>query len=152
MTTGVGVGVGERFKTVGGSSSSPSGEARKKQPKKTTTPTRGTYIPDDFTVTEDMSDWARRKHPLAYKDLDYHTEQFIAYWQGRSGQIAIKRNWKATWESWIRKQNHEAAEKANRFGDQSKRRVEPTAERCDRHPRELAGYCTICDAEMRGAA
>jgi hypothetical protein len=61
--------------------------------------TRGTRIPDDFTVTEDMVTWARLKTPNV--DGRRETEKFINYWQATSGQKAVKRDWEATWRNWM---------------------------------------------------
>lgn len=143
---GVGVGVGARFKTVVTSSSSPDGETKKKPAK------RGTRVPDGFTFTDEMQTWARLKAPLVADNLGYHTEQFVDYWIGRNDKLAVKRDWIAAWRWWIRKANNDAAERNDRRGEPSKRRVEVDAARCGKHPRELAEHCTICDSEKRGAA
>jgi len=61
--------------------------------------TRGTRIPDDFTVTPAMVAWARENTP----DVDgkYQTEKFIRYWRAKSGRDATKVDWVATWENWM---------------------------------------------------
>lgn len=61
--------------------------------------TRGTRIPEDFTVSPEMVDWARAKTPTV--DGRRETEKFINYWQAASGQKAVKRDWAATWRNWM---------------------------------------------------
>lgn len=144
-----GKGLGASFRSVVTYSSSSDDEAQKEPAKKT--PQKGTRIPDDFTVSDDLRGWAKKKAPLAFADIEYHTEQFIDYWSGRSGQIAVKLDWNKTFQWWMRKANKDAADRNARQGDPSKRRVEADAARCEKHPRELADHCVICDSEQRGA-
>lgn len=167
MGTGVGVGVEEGFKEVVTSSSSAS-ESRAEQTssndtgaasangkgKKTSKAAekRGTRIADDFSVTEDMRVWAKRKAPIAFEEIDFHTEQFIDYWRGRTGQIAYKLDWNATWQWWMRKANREAIAFAKRRGEDLTRHIAVDDERCEKHPRQIAGFCQLCDSERRGAA
>lgn len=145
-----GKGLGASFRSVVTYSSSSDDEALKEPAKKT--PQKGTRIPDDFTVSDDLREWAKKKAPLAFADIEYHTEQFIDYWSGRAGQIAVKLDWNKTFQWWMRKANKDAADRNARQGDPSKRRVEVDAARCEEHPRELADHCVICDSEQRGAA
>lgn len=60
---------------------------------------RGTRIPDDFTVTADMVEWARERCP--HVDGRAETEKFINYWQAKSGRDATKVDWSATWRNWM---------------------------------------------------
>ena len=62
--------------------------------------TRGTRIPDGFTVTDDMRTWARKNTPGV--DLDHATAKFTDYWTAVSGSKAVKVDWVATWRNWIR--------------------------------------------------
>ena len=62
---------------------------------------RGTRLPDDFTVTDEMVIWARRETPGV--DGRYETAKFIDYWRGKSGKDATKTDWPATWRNWMRK-------------------------------------------------
>lgn len=141
-----GKGLGESFRSVVTFSSSPDGETEKAPTKK------GTRVPDGFTFTTEMQEWAKEKAPLVADNLGYHTEQFVDYWIGRNDKLAVKRDWIAAWRWWVRKANNDAAERNARHGAPSKRRVEVDAARCEKHPRELAAHCTICDSEERGAA
>lgn len=62
---------------------------------------RGTRIPEPFTVTADMRDWVERE--CAGLDWRRETEQFVDYWRAATGQKATKRDWPATWRTWMRR-------------------------------------------------
>ena len=61
---------------------------------------RGTRIPEDFVLTDDMRAWAT-KQEVDHVDLDRATAKFINYWTGKSGRNATKVDWIATWRNWI---------------------------------------------------
>lgn len=77
----------------------PSLKEDKKKTSSSSPRTRGTRIPEDFTVSPEMVDWARAKTPTV--DGRRETEKFINYWQAASGQKAVKRDWAATWRNWM---------------------------------------------------
>lgn len=60
---------------------------------------RATRIPEDFTVTPDMVQWARDRRP----DVDgrLETEKFVNHWEAKSGKDATKLDWVKTWRNWI---------------------------------------------------
>lgn len=60
---------------------------------------RGTRIPDDFTVTPSMVEWATVNTPTV--DGRRETEKFINYWRAKSGKDATKLDWTATWRNWM---------------------------------------------------
>jgi hypothetical protein len=63
--------------------------------------TRGTRIPDDFAVTDEMRAWAKENVPhLAGAG---ETEKFIDYWRAQPGQRGVKLDWPATWRNWMRR-------------------------------------------------
>lgn len=55
-------------------------------------------IPDDFTTTDAMREWAITKAPLV--DLDDETENFVDYWRSTG---KTKADWDATWKFWMRR-------------------------------------------------
>jgi len=63
-------------------------------------PRRGTRLPDDFTLTDELSDWARRETPGV--DPAVETEKFCDYWRAKTGKDATKVDWVATWRNWMR--------------------------------------------------
>jgi hypothetical protein len=73
---------------------------------------RGTRLPDDFAVTAEMVEWARRETP----DVDgrYETAKFVDYWGSKSGQSATKTDWVKTWRNWMRKAQERAGPAAPR--------------------------------------
>lgn len=64
---------------------------------------RGTRIPDDFAVTDEMAAWAAQNVPLV--DTASETDRFRDYWAGVSGQRGTKLDWVATWRNWLRRAN-----------------------------------------------
>jgi hypothetical protein len=69
---------------------------------KPATASRGTRIPDDFAITEDMYAWARANAPGV--NVPWETQKFIDYWRGISGVKGVKLDWAGTWRNWIRRQ------------------------------------------------
>jgi hypothetical protein len=63
---------------------------------------RGSRIPEDFTITDEMREWASTETPLV--DVDRKLPEFIDYWRGVSGQKGVKLNWPSTWRNSMRKQ------------------------------------------------
>lgn len=63
---------------------------------------KGSRIPDEFVVTEEMQRWAIAECP----DIDWriHTKRFVAYWKGESGARAAKSNWTQAWRTWLLKE------------------------------------------------
>lgn len=63
---------------------------------------RATRIPDDFSISPEMSKWAETTVPGL--DLKSHTGIFVDYWQSASGQNAVKKDWNKAWQVWMRKE------------------------------------------------
>ena len=64
---------------------------------------RGTRIPTDFNVTDDMRAWAAA-NGYGHLDLDRITAAFIDWWSAKAGPDGVKLDWVATWRNWIRKE------------------------------------------------
>lgn len=81
-------------------SSNSGGGARKRA-----STTRGTRIPDEFIVTDDMVDWVRANTP----DIDWElaTKTFVAHWKAES-RNAVKSNWNSAWKKWLLKDQAQA--------------------------------------------
>lgn len=60
----------------------------------------GRRIPDDFTMTPAMREWAISKY--WWVNPEEQTEQFIDYWKSTPGARATKLDWGLTWKNWIR--------------------------------------------------
>lgn len=71
---------------------------------------RGTRLPESFTVTPEMREWAARETPGL--DLARATAEFADYWRGVAGSKGVKLDWIATWRNDMRR-------KAERMGIQS---------------------------------
>lgn len=79
---------------------------------------RATRIPDDFEVTPDMADWARREVP-ALIDAGRgkgETDRFRDYWASEGGQRARKVDWIKTWHNWMRRADDNLAGRPQRQG------------------------------------
>jgi len=61
--------------------------------------TRATRLSDDFTITDEMRNWAKTNHPEV--DIDKATANFFDYWQTKPSN-ATKLDWGRTWKTWIR--------------------------------------------------
>ena len=61
---------------------------------------RGTRLPNDWKLPEDLRAWARACRPDV--DADMEAEKFRDYWHAKAGTGAIKVDWTATWRNWIR--------------------------------------------------
>ena len=66
---------------------------------------QGTRIPDEFTLTHAMRIWASENTPDV--DIEFHTDDFIDYWQSATGQRATKRDWTRAWQNWMRRHQTE---------------------------------------------
>jgi len=66
---------------------------------------RATRIPDDFTVTPAMAQWARDNCPELIRRGrgKRETEKFINHWHAASGRTATKHDWEAAWRNWMLK-------------------------------------------------
>lgn len=70
---------------------------------------RGSRIPDDFTVTPEMVEWARHNTPLVGR---VDTDAFIDHWTSATGRNATKHDWVAAWRNWMRRAQADAARRA----------------------------------------
>ncbi len=61
---------------------------------------RGSRLPEDWTLPDTDRQWALREKPGL--DVDLEAAKFRDYWVGRSGKDATKLDWTATWRNWVR--------------------------------------------------
>lgn len=108
---------------------------------------RGSRLPPDFSITDDMRQWATDTVPGL--DVDAVLPEFVDYWTAQPGQKGVKTDWVATWRNGMRKQ----AEWRSRGQPQRKLTAaernlqtyqevygsERTGSVPGAHPRELAG-------------
>jgi len=62
--------------------------------------TKGTRLPDDWTITEELRAWAADKAPGL--DIDHHNDRFGDHWRASDRPTAVKRDWSAAWRNWMR--------------------------------------------------
>lgn len=80
-----------------------------------------TRVPEDFTPTPTMIDWARRECPtVGRRDHD----KFMDYFRAAPDRIGMKKDWEATWRNWMRK-THDEGTGAGGYG----RGTQPQAQR-----------------------
>jgi hypothetical protein len=69
------------------------------EPKPARSP-RGTRLPETWTPTQALLDWATTEHPKI--DLRLETEKFRDHWLSKAGRDATKVDWDRAWRNWIR--------------------------------------------------
>lgn len=94
-------------------------DKKKEKEKRSATPSaehssRGSRLPTDFTITEEMRAWAQREYPAVPIDLE--TDKFRDYWQSQSGSRGVKLDWQATWRNWIRNANDYTQQRRGNYG------------------------------------
>lgn len=80
-----------------------------KPPAPPSTDKRGTRIPDNFSLTPEMKDWAAKETPDV--NIEAALPEFIDYWRGVPGQKGVKLDWVSTWRNAMRKQQKWADER-----------------------------------------
>jgi hypothetical protein len=95
---------GESSSSHSRSRTSPNGEVKDTPPASPGPPrgSRGSRLPDDFTVTAEMAAWAREKAPSC-GPVDH--EAFCDYWRSTPGAKGRKVDWPATWRNWMRREH-----------------------------------------------
>lgn len=63
--------------------------------------TRGSRIPEDFSISDPMRKWAAKEVPLV--DLDRYLEPFKDFWRGVPGAKGRKIDWVGTWRNDMRR-------------------------------------------------
>jgi hypothetical protein len=63
---------------------------------------RGTRIPEPFSITGEMRSWASDKTPGL--NGEWTTETFVDYWRAIPGARGVKTDWLATWRNWMKRE------------------------------------------------
>lgn len=99
--------------------------------------TRGTRIPDDFAMTDDMIAWGRENYP--HLDGEAITAEFVDYWRSIPGARGTRLDWVATWRNRVRQVAERASQSAPQRGQASpKQRRAVTDERLEQADAALA--------------
>lgn len=64
--------------------------------------TKGTRLPDDWTIPEEWLDWASKEKRWHPADARAESDIFANYWQARSGTGAAKLDWRKVWMNWVK--------------------------------------------------
>ena len=106
-------GLGETLPRVSTSPTTATATATSRQSPRGSSSKRGTRLPDDFVVTDEMRTWVEEKYPGL--DWRHHTEAFRDYWVGAPGAKGVKQAWVPTWRNWMRRE-YERSPMAQRQG------------------------------------
>ena len=71
---------------------------KKKSKKKSQS--KGSRIPENWTLTDDLFEYAREKG-MNDDAIRTEEEKFYNYWIAANGANAVKRSWDATWKGWV---------------------------------------------------
>ena len=114
------------------SSSSPSSSASKEiytatpSASPNNTATRGTRIPEHFTVTAAHREFARLN---GLPNPEEHVEGFVDYWSAQPGSKAIKLDWDATFRNWLRRTRPTVRSTPITFAQQREQNIRANGER-----------------------
>lgn len=81
-------------------------EEKEREAKKPATKSRGTRLPLDWTPSDDDTAYCQKERPEL--DPAKVADNFRDYWTSRSGAVAVKLDWSATWRGWVRKEDGKA--------------------------------------------
>lgn len=76
---------------------------------------RPSRIPEPFMVTREMWAWLSEEG-ITPEFGNEQTVIFVDYWRGRTGQIAVKADWPATWRNWMRRAWKDGSSRARLSG------------------------------------
>lgn len=79
----------------------PEPEPIEKRTTSSSTGKRGTRIPNDFAMTQEMIAWGLENFPNLNGEAI--TAEFVDYWRAVPGAKGIKLDWPATWRNWVRR-------------------------------------------------
>lgn len=65
------------------------------------TSSRGTRIPDDWFLSQELGEWAMEQG-FTGVEVEKQAEKFKDYWKAVAGAKGVKKDWDATWRTWIR--------------------------------------------------
>lgn len=98
---------------------------------------RGSRVPEDFEITNDLREWAAAETPDV--DIDAKTLEWIDYWKSIAGAKGVKLDWVATWRNGMRKQQSWVErDRANRRQTPTERATQTLRLATDLDLREIA--------------
>jgi hypothetical protein len=74
---------------------------------------RGTRLPDDFRLTDEIRKWAADKAP--HVNLNEALDEFVDYWRGVPGRHGLKLNWEGTFRNRLRELEGRAVKNSRSF-------------------------------------
>lgn len=71
-------------------------------PQKSANQPKGSRLPADWTLSEDLAEWAMREVGMTAEAVRKEAAKFRDYWVAKTGREATKADWPATWRNWCR--------------------------------------------------
>jgi len=107
---------------------------------------RAHRLPEDFTISSEMTAWASSSVPGM--DIKTATEQFMDYWHSAGGANARKLDWAKAWKVWMRRDyiNTPEGQRTKPGVPQPPTKSELESRMCQKH----FGYPLPCDRCERG--
>jgi hypothetical protein len=102
--------------------------------KRATPPSQATRIPDNFTATPEMIQWARENTPSVGQA---ETDLFVDYWR-QATKNARKKDWRGAWQVWMRKEQKRLDERRAGLAAAVPGRVSSGSKRMDKALAALA--------------
>jgi hypothetical protein len=85
---------------------------------------RGTRLPDDWTLPSEWAQWAKERRKWSDTDIAEEALLFANYWQARSGAGAVHRNWFKTWQNWVVRSHRPDGKAVAALTDETARNME----------------------------
>lgn len=107
--------------------------------------TRGTRIPNDFALTDEMIAWADEEVPGV--DVGSMTKMFIDFWHSSASPNAVKKDWGRAWKVWARKDYQRAVQYQQNMPEHKKPVGSPPKLEdlyCSKHYGYPRGNCDRC--------
>jgi hypothetical protein len=71
-------------------------------PQKSASQPKGSRLPADWSLSEDLAEWAMREVGMTAEAVRKEAAKFRDYWVAKAGRDATKADWPATWRNWCR--------------------------------------------------
>src|SRR6266498_1623061 len=79
---------------------------------------RGSRLPEGWTLSADDRDYARSRG-LSFEATEAMALDFEQYWRAKAGKDAVKCDWRATWQRWVRNsENHKRSSGASNLKEE----------------------------------
>lgn len=63
---------------------------------------RAARLPIGFSLPAEWVEWAQKEKSWPVETVKIEADNFVDFWNAKSGRDATKKDWQATWRNWIR--------------------------------------------------